>query len=203
MSPPSNPPLNPSGRSALGPVLALGILLALVAALAGLTVAPLWRLTQGYSQDLEALEQRLVTQRRIAAGAADLQARLQEVEGGFARDGHYLKSTSQTLAAAEIQELTKRAILSKRGQLLSSQIVGVEPERGAQRVILSVTLRASLEQIVQIFHLLETGDPYLFIDSASIRARAAPVVRYPAAQLPPQPLDVQIQLSGYFTPGST
>lgn len=203
MSPPLSPLPNPSGRSALGRALALGILLALVAALAAVTVAPLWRLTQGYSQDLAALEQRLVAQRRIAAGAADLQSRLQAVERGFARDGHYLKSTSQTLAAAEIQEVTKKAILSKRGQVLSSQIVGVEPERGTQRVTLGVTLRASLEQIVQIFHVLETGDPYLFIESATIRARAAPVVRYPAAQLPPQPLDVQIQLSGYFTPGST
>jgi hypothetical protein len=187
----------------LGPALALGILLALVAALAGLTVAPLWRMTQGYNQALAELEQRLLAQRRVAAGAAGLQTRLQELEQGFARDGHYLKSTTQTLAAAEIQEVTKKAILSKRGQVLSSQIVSVAPERGAQRVILSVSLRASLEQIVQIFHLLETGDPYLFIDSASIRARAAPVRRVPAAQLPPQPLDVQLQLTGYFTPGST
>ncbi len=190
-------------RSALGPLLALAILLALMVAVGALTVAPLWRLTQGYNQDIAVLEQRLLAQRRVAAGAAGLQSRLQEVEKGFARDGHYLKSTSQTLAAAEIQDLTKRAILSKRGQVLSSQIVGVEPERGAQRVTLGVTLRASLDQIVQIFHLLETGDPFLFIDSASIRARAAPVLRVPAAKLPAQPLDVQIQLSGYFTPGPT
>jgi hypothetical protein len=196
--------LSGPSRSALGPLIALAILLALLVAVGALTVAPLWRLIQGYNQDLAELEQRLLIQRRVAAGAAGLQSRLQELEGGFARDGHYLKSTSQTLAAAEIQDLTKRAILSKRGQVLSSQIVGVEPERGAQRVTLGVTLRASLAQVVQIFHLLETGDPFLFIDSANIRARNLPLVSgIPGAQPPPQPLDVQIQLSGYFTPGPT
>ena len=193
-----------SPKPPFGPLFALAILLALVAAAAGLTLAPLWRANQGYKQEIAGLEQQLLAQRRIAAGASGVQSRLQEIEGANARDAHYLKSASQTLAAAEIQEVVKRAILSKRGEVLSSQVIGVEQERGAQRVTLGVTLRARLEQVVQIFHLLETGDPFLFIDSTSIRARTAPPVsRIPALQAQTQPLDVQVQLSGYFTPSPT
>ena len=196
--------MSQAAKPPFGPLLALAILLGLVAAVAGLTLTPLWRASQGYKQQIAELEQRLQTQLRIAAGGAGVQSRLQEIESANPRDAHYLKSSSQTLAAAEIQEVVKRAILSKRGEVLSSQVVGVEQERGAQRVTLGVTLRARLEQVVQIFHLLETGDPFLFIDSTSIRARTAPPVsRIPALQAQTQPLDVQVQLSGYFTPSPT
>jgi hypothetical protein len=72
--------LSGPSRSALGPLIALAILLALLVAVGALTVAPLWRLIQGYNQDLAELEQRLLIQRRVAAGAAGLQSRLQELE---------------------------------------------------------------------------------------------------------------------------
>lgn len=197
--------MSPAARSPWSRVLAVGILIVLAAAVITLVIAPLWRMSQGYDQAIADLERRLTAERRIAGGAAALESRLRDLEKGFARDGHYLMSTTQTLAAAEIQEVVKRAILSKRGEILSSQITGVEQEGGAQRVILAVTLRAHLEQVVQILHLLETSDPFFFIDTASFRARVTPVRgRLPTGALPAaQPLDVQLQLSGYFTEGPT
>jgi general secretion pathway protein M len=189
-------------RSRYAPLLALAILVALVATVAGLTLWPLWRTAQDDKQTIATLEQRLLVQRRIAAESAELQPRLQEIEKGYASDAHYLKSASQTLAGAEIQEIVKRAILAKHGELLSSQIVRSEPQRRAQRVTLGIALRASLEQIVQILYALETGKPLLFIDTASFRIRTAPTARMGAATpAPAQLLDVQIQLSGYFRQG--
>jgi general secretion pathway protein M len=187
----------------LQPPLALGLLLLAAAAVGAVTLLPLWQVAQGYDEAITGMQQRLATQRRIADAGAGLEPRLAQLERGYASDARYLKSVSQTLASAELQGIVKRAILSKRGEILSTQIVGSEGKEGrADRVTLSVTMRATLEQTVGIFYLLETSNPYLFIDNVSVRSRAYPRRTAGTATVPPPPLDVQFEASGYLRGGA-
>jgi general secretion pathway protein M len=178
-------------------------LLLALAAVAGVTLVPLWQTSQRYDEAIAEMQQRLAIQRRIAASGAGLEPRLAQLERGYASDARYLKSPSQTLASAELQGIAKRAILSKRGEILSTQIVGSEREQRAERVTLSVTMRATLEETVAIFYLLETGRPLLFIDNVNIRNRSyiRPNVRSAKAS-PLATLDVQFELSGYLRGGA-
>jgi hypothetical protein len=66
-------------------------------------------------------------------------------------------------------------------------------------------MRATLAQTVEILYLLETGNPYLFIDSVSIRSRASlhHSINRAAPALRPPSLDVQFELSGYLRGGTT
>ena len=182
-------------------LLALGLLLLAIAAVAGVALVPLWQTAKRYDEAISGVQQRLAVERRIAAAGAGLEPLLAEFERGYASDARYLKSASQTLASAELQGIVKRAIVSKRGQILSTQIVDPEREQRPERVTLGVTMRATLEQAVEIFYLLETGNPNLFIENVDLRRRAnvrASIKRSPVAQAGPTLLDVQFELSGYL-----
>jgi general secretion pathway protein M len=188
--------------------LALSVLLLALATVASVTFVPLRQTSERYEEAIAELRQRLADQHRMAAAGAALRPRLAEIERGLAGDARYLRSASQTLAAAELQGIVKRVILSKRGEILSTQIVSTAPEGRAQRVTLGVTMRATLGQTVQIFYLLETGDPYLFIDNLSIRSRSIPRSRTAAAAalaatVSPLSLDVELELTGYLRGGPT
>ena len=189
----------------LQPLLSLCLLLLTLAAVAGVTLVPLWQTAERYDETIAGMKQRLATQRRIAAAGAGLEPRLAQLERGYASDTRYLNSTSQSLASAELQGIVKRAILSKRGEILSTQIVGAEREGRAERVTLGVKMRATLKQAVDILYLLETGNPYLFIDNMSARSRATSRLktsRAAAAAVSAQPLDVEFELTGYLRGGA-
>jgi general secretion pathway protein M len=182
----------------LQPWLALGLLLLVIGAVAAIAVLPVWRASARYDAAIAAAEQRLAVQRRVAATGAGLEARLAQLRRGYTSDASYLRSTSRTLAAAELQGIVKRAILAGRGEILSTEIVGAGADTPAGQVTLAVTMRATLEQIVAILHRLETGQPLFFIDHLRMRTqvvrRRNPNARPTAAPL----LDVQFELSGYL-----
>lgn len=182
-------------------LLALGLLLLVVAAVAGVALVPLWQTAERYDEAIAGVQQRLAVARRTAAAGAGLEPILAEFERVYASDARYLQSASQTLASAELQGIVKRAILSKRGQILSTQIVDPDREQPAGSVTLGVSMRATLEQAVEIFYLLETGNPHLFIENVDVRRRAYVSAggRYrAAAPAGSDLLDVQFELSGYL-----
>jgi general secretion pathway protein M len=193
--------LKPSIGVRLQALLALGLLLLAVAAVAGVALVPLWQTSERYDEAIADVQQRLAVARRVAAAGAGLEPLLAEFERGHASDARYLKSASQTLASAELQGIVNRAIVSKRGQILSTQIVDAAREQRPEQVTLGVSMRATLEQAVEIFYLLETGNPHLFIENVDVRRRAyvGAIGRHSsAAPAGPTPLDVQFEVSGYL-----
>jgi general secretion pathway protein M len=181
----------------LQPVLALGLLLAVLAAVAALAILPIRQAYDGYDAAIAAAQQRLAVQRGVAAATAGLEPRLAQLERGYATDASYLKSTSRTLAAAELQGIVKRAILAGRGEVLSTQIVNEGGDNPGRGVTLAVKMRATVEQTVGIFYRLETGQPLLFIDDVQLRTQVVRL-RRPDAQPAAPPLDVQFELTGFL-----
>ena len=182
-------------------LLALGLLLLAIAVVAGVALVPLWQTAERYDEAIAGVQQRLAVERRIAAAGAGLEPLLAEFERGYASDARYLKGASQTLASAELQGIVKRAIVSKRGQILSTQIVDPAREQHPEPVTLGVSMRATLEQAVEIFYLLETGNPHLFVEKVEVRRRGyvQAIARHSrAAPAGPATLDVQFQVSGYL-----
>ena len=57
-------------------------------------------------------------------------------------------------------------------EVLSTQILPAGEEAGFIRVALKVRMRGGLDNAVKVFHDLETGQPYLFLDNVSILGRA-------------------------------
>jgi len=190
--------LSPPAPRLLGRLLALLLLLLAVAAVAGATLVPVWLLARGYDAEISLAERRLAAQRRLAAVGAGLEPEVEGLKRRGENDRRYLRSTSEALAGAELQGIVRRIVPPRGGEVLSTQLVGSQQEEGFTRATLKLKMRATLEQLVEIFYALETGTPYLFLDNVSVRARGGIRFYGSGTRVPSEPLEVELELSGYM-----
>ena len=184
--------LNPQQRR----LLALAILVLALGAVFSVSVLPVLLANQHYRDTIDGLESRLQQLQRAAAIGDTLQPQYEQLKRWRSSDAHYLKSNSAALAAAELQRLVKRVIVAKNAEVVSTQILTTRQEEGFDRVALKVRIRGELENIVQAFHVIETGDPFVFLDNVSVRASRGRRVRGQVATL--QTLDIDMELIGYM-----
>ena len=152
--------------------LALAILALAVVMIITLTVAPLWAVNQHYLDTIDSLDNRLQILQRAASAGSSLRTQHDQLKRSLTSNRHYLKSTSEALAAANLQGIVKRITGSTGMEVLSTQILPAGEEAGFTRVALKVRMRGGLDNTVKVFHALETGQPYLFLDNVSILGRA-------------------------------
>ena len=167
-----------------------------------LTAAPLISLNTHYLDRIEQLEKRLqILQRKVASGDG-LRLKHAQLKQLLANNRHYLKSNTEALAAADLQGIVKRLSRSNGTDVLSTQTLPGIKELGFSGVTLKVRMRGKLNQLVGIFHALETGQPYLFIDNVSIRSRVkhSGNITYKGRKLNPtsEMLDIEFDLTGYM-----
>jgi len=184
--------LNPRQRR----LLALAILVLALGAVFSVSVLPVLLANQHYRDTIDGLESRLQQLQRAAAIGDTLQPQYEQLKRWQTTDAHYLKSNSAALAAAELQRLVKRIIVAKNAEVVSTQILTTRQEEGFDRVALKVRIRGELENIVQAFHVLETGEPFVFLENVSVRASRGRRVRGQVATL--QTLDIDMELIGYM-----
>lgn len=176
-------------------LLALAILILIVVIIFMLTVAPLWALNRHYLDSIDGLEGRLeILQRTVAAGSG-LRSQHDQLKRTLASDRHYLKSTTEALAAADLQGIVKRIAGQKDMQVLSTQILPTIEQSDFTRVALKVRMRVRQDSMVKVFHALETGQPYLFLDNVSVSSRNRRVGRSKVGQIL---LNVDFDLIGYM-----
>jgi len=177
-------------------LLALVVLALALGAVFSIAVVPVLLANRHYQDTIADLENRLQQLQRAAAIDDTLQPQYEQLKRWQTSDAHYLKSNSAALAAAELQRLVKRILVAKNAEVVSTQILTTREEEGFDRVALKVRIRGKLENIVQAFHVLETGDPFVFLDNVSVRASRGRRVRGRAATL--QALDIDMELIGYM-----
>jgi len=175
-------------------LLALAILALVVVMIITLTIAPLWAVNRHYQDTIDGLGKRLNILQRTVSSNNDLQSQHEQLKRSLASNRHYLKSTSEALAAANLQAFVKRIAVSKGMEVLSTQILPASEEAGFTRVALKVRTRGMLDNTVQVFHTLETGQPYLFLDNITVRRTS----RRSKSTTTGQMLNVDFDLIGYM-----
>lgn len=186
-------------------LLALAILALLIGLMFTFTAVPLWSLNSHYTDTIERHQQRLQILQRKAATGDDLRARQAQLKQILSSNRHYLKSATEALAAADLQGIVKRISRSNQAELLSTQILPSIKDLGFSGVTLKVRMRGKLSNMVRIFHTLETGQPYLFMDNVSIRSRIqhSRKIGYKSGQNSRtvdliEMLDIEFDLTGYM-----
>ena len=152
--------------------LAFGLLVLIVVVIFSLTIAPLWAVNRHYVETIDGLDQRLQILQRTAAADTDLRSQHEQLKRTLASNRHFIKSNTEALAAAKLQEIVQRIAGSKGMEVLSTQILPSRDDAGFTRVALKVRMRGSLNNTVKLFHALETGQPYLFLDNVTVRSHA-------------------------------
>ena len=176
--------------------LALAILALVLIMIFSLAIAPLWAINRHYLDTIDTLDTRLEKLQRSASAGTSLRSQHEQLKRSLASNRHYLKSTSEALAASNLQRIVEQVATSKGMEVLSTQILPASEESGFTRVALKVRMRGRLENTVEVFHALESGQPYLFLDNVSIRNHARTARKMAFVQTPA--LSVDFDLIGYM-----
>lgn len=151
---------------------AIGLLILVTLLLLAVITLPTWLLHRHYDAHLEDSSDRLMRYRRVAA----LRPAIEEaIAAATKKDGskYYLKGASPTLTAAELQGLVTRIVESRKGRIVSTQVLPAKEEgksAGPIKVVIAIQMNASIIPLQLIVHALETSEPYLFIDQLIVRA---------------------------------
>lgn len=176
-------------------LLLLGLAIAVVV---GGTVVPVWSANRHYQNTIDSMQGRLQQLKRAATIGASLQPQYERLTHWQSGNTHFLKSTSVTLASAELQRLIKRLAGAQGAEILSTQIIPGSEEQTFPQVAIKVRMRATLDKIVQVFHSLETGEPYLFLGKVSVHGRLVRRSKNVGGPDVQRVLDVDFELNGYI-----
>lgn len=175
-------------------------LMALFAAFA----LPAWSLNNHYDELIASMQNQLEIYRRVTTHSDQYQAEYQRLVRLQAQDRRYLRSDTESLATAELQQAVKQVIAGKNGEIISTQVTPSKDEEGFKRVAIRIRMKSTLEDMVKIFHAIESQKPYLFIDDVNVRSRQVSRRRMPANQDLQEALsqlEIDFQLAGYMRGG--
>lgn len=186
-------------------LLALAILALVFGILFAVTILPLMSLHALNTGEIDQLEHQLqILERKVGTGE-ELRAKHIQLKHFLAINRQYLTSKTEALAAANLQEIVKRVSRTNRAEILSTQILPTVKELGFTGVVIKVRMRSNLASLVKVFHTLETGKPFLFINNVSIRSRAlqSPRIKFNRGRTSrvvqlDDTLDVEFDLTGYM-----
>jgi len=148
--------------------LALGILVALVAAVAVALLVPALLLHRHYDEAIESANDRLVRYRRVAAQAPELRRALDTVREKNGRR-FFLRNTAANLASAELSELVKAAIESSGARITTSQSIAAKDDERFKLLGVNVQFFATTASLQKILAMLETQVPLVGIQNLTVR----------------------------------
>ena len=157
-------PASPRANRALALVLlAVAVLLVLA-----IVVVPVLLLHRHYDNAIDTTRDHLERYRRIAAQAPETKKALESLR---AKNGRrfFLKNTAPNLAGAELQDIVRAAIENNGGRLTTIQIVAPKEDGRFRQIGVNVQLFATTPNLQKIVYALETQQPYLIVDSLTIR----------------------------------
>jgi general secretion pathway protein M len=190
------------GRSrALALLLFIVTLLLVVASV----TLPVLAMNRHYDELINGMSDQLVVYKRVARNSEQYQSKFQQLMRLQRQDRRYLKSDTESLATAELQRVVKQVIAGNQGEILSTQVTQTTEEQGFKRVTIRIRMKSTLEDMVKIFHTLESKMPYLFVEHVTVRSRQVARRRLPANKAIEEAmsqLDIDFQLSGYMRGGS-
>jgi hypothetical protein len=185
----------PAARQRL---LALFVLVLAVAAALAVVLLPALLLHRHYDEAYATLSQRLETYRRVAAQAPEYRKALEVMRERDARR-FFLKNTAANLAGAELQELVRAAVENNGGRISTSQNQSPREDGRFKEIVVTVQFFATTPNLQKILHAIETQQPYLVIESFTLRPLNAFRGFRPAAGQDPE-INVQLEVGAFAYP---
>jgi general secretion pathway protein M len=179
----------------LSRVMALALLVLILLALALISRNILRERHQHYDQIIEQRIGQIEGYGRVAANGPLFQSAMDKIQK-LNTSRYYLKNSSPSLAAAEIQE-TAQSVLDNLGLKVNSiNIAPHKDEDGRRKVTVNLNIRGNTEATQKLLYALETKTPYLFVDNLSLRGTINTRRWQPTPLVEPE-IQVQFDLSGY------
>ena len=150
-------------------IVALGILLGLLLILVFALLLPY---AARYSHYLTAIDEQHFRLERLLAMAAQvpaLEAEIATLREQVRSQGHLLDQATPSLAAADIQARVAQLVSTHGGNIRSIQVGRPLEEQGFTRVLVSVRMTSTSEELANLFTDIESSRPLFFLDNIQIR----------------------------------
>ena len=161
-----------SDNPILSRTLAILLLAVVVSSVWILLITPVMDQRASYKADIDRA-QRLIAEfelRREKIGA--LKREFAALRSDRTRKTAYFTARNWTLAAAKLQSRIKALTQAAGAGLTSSQVLTTEDnDSELQRVTVRAHMVGSIDAVRSVFHTLESGQPYVFLDKVTISAR--------------------------------
>lgn len=179
--------------------LAVGLLVAVIAALVAAIAIPVWLAHRHYDAALSENLDKLERYRRIAGTRPQIARQLDAMASRDPRK-FFLRTGAAALSAAEAQEAIRSLVESSGGRLITMGAPASRDEGRYRQVTVNVQLTANIFALRKILNTIESNTPYLFVDNLTIRTQV-PAGFKPLAGSEPD-MFVQFDVSGYALTGS-
>lgn len=179
--------------------LAVGVLVAGIVTILGVTVLPFWLANAAAQARIDELTDRLARAERVAAQDTELRSRYQAMRRAQSSRGYLLASETDAVAAAELQRILKDIATANGTNLMSTQILPAAESGELTRIALRVRLNGSLPGIVRTIYDLETNGIFLFLDNVSLRRATGRRLR---ATVTLDYFEANFDLIGYMAEGA-
>jgi len=176
--------------------IAVAILIVSIIVFFSITVLPLWSVNNSQRENIQLLQERLVRLRQMADEDTSLRPRLERLKRAQINDGHYLKSNTESVAAAELQRLIKDITGRNQVSVSSTQILATAEERGFVRIAVKVRLRGSLRGLVESFYDMESNETFLFLDNLVLRDASRR--RRSSTATATKPIDAEFEINAFM-----
>lgn len=154
-------------------IVAVGLLCLAAALVYAIVLRPLVDLYAGQQQAIAEQKQVLDRFQRYAAARADLTEQLQALRSDRSAQEGYLQGDNETLVAAELQNRIRSIVQATGAKLSSTQVLQGTDEASFRRIGVRVTMTCNVIDLQKIFHQLEGGRPYLFLDNVDVSGEQA------------------------------
>lgn len=175
--------------------LALGLLLTLLAGAAYMVSLEIRSQHEHYDHLIETRTGLIAGYLRVAANRTQFEEAVRRI-GKLDTARYYLKSSSPSLAAAEIQDIAQTILLANGMKPNSVNIAPHKDENGRRKVSVTLNLRGTPEAMQRVLYALESNVPYLFVDNLAIRSTVNNRRWQPTPMVEPE-VQVQFDLIGY------
>lgn len=175
--------------------LAIGLLVLSVAVLYLLLVRPYNGALDDLQEKIDGLTDRIDRYRTMAVSRSAVEDRIDDINTNPAIAAMFLTANTPSLAAAELQQLVKRAVTGSGGQLVSTQPVGGVDNADLSAIRIRVVMRGDSQKLHKLFRVLEGSRPILTLDNLSIKTTR----KYSkVAEAAGEQLTVSFELTGYL-----
>ncbi|MGH7090152.1 MAG: type II secretion system protein GspM [Stellaceae bacterium] len=184
-------PLSPPLRRLLAVALLVAVLVLIAAGLILPIVDRYQALGVGISDRTAALQRFEAAAQRLPR----LEREQAALKSAIAAQDGFLTGPNDSLIAAALQGRIKSVVDRAHAQLRSTQIPPVREEHGFRRFTARIEITGHEDSLARIWYAMETGKPFLFIDSFDVEARQIP--RRDRTQPPMIILDTRFEVTAY------
>ncbi len=149
--------------------LAIGLLLTVMSFISFVIILPLVNQGLALHEEKNALSFRFEQHERILARKQSVIDEMESLKSQFTSQNYLSTQNTSALAAAELQEMIKQAIVEAGGQLSSTQGLPVVTKNNFNRIPINVRMTGNSEVLRAVLHKIETSTPLVVVEQIDIR----------------------------------